>query len=225
MGIKMPWKNILKAKKVAKDDNPYNSFIPLYKKWVKEMQGASGSRLGISPKNSTSLYNQIKAHGKVSRPNTSGASVIGAYVVLDGLAPIWNKNLTKDDSKKILSYIGYLKRILGDKKSNPANIPHQVAETTKKTKSGKNVPSKEKIVFFGHWNNAHYKSIRDAMGRKTLAPVTEDWYSTSPFDAKPPMWQALFAGGDRGVSSDAVVTKGLLTILEEYEEKIKEEKK
>lgn len=225
----MGWMNLLKAKKIAKDSNPYNAILAPYKKWVRETKAASGSRLGISPQNNTSLYDQIKSHGKVSRPGTSGASVIGAYVVVNGLAPIWNKNLNAEDARKILTYISYLKRIEGSKKSNPANIPHQVAKNTTKTKSGNRRSSKEKTVFFGHWNNSHYRKIREEMGKKTLPEISADWYSKSPFDAKPPMWQALFAGGDRGVSSDAVVTKGLLTILEEYEKKVKaikpEEKK
>ena len=63
------------------------------------------------------------------------------------------------------------------------------------------------------------------MGRKVLPAIPEDWASPNRNESTPPMWQALFSGGERGKSSKNLVTKGLLTILEEYRDHLKKEVK
>ena len=63
--IKMNWFNILKAKKkVEKDLNPYNWIQEPMRKLKQEAEGKSGSALGISPQNSTSLLAMAFNHGR-----------------------------------------------------------------------------------------------------------------------------------------------------------------
>ena len=219
----MSWKSILKAKKVEKDLNPYDWIIPHWNKWLQETRAASGSALGINPSNSTSLFQILYNHGKAKRKGTSGGKVtFPAWRAIVGMFKVTKKGtLEKADSKEILKWISYLERMEDSPGSNPANIRYTHPKSTKKTAKGKRVKSKEKTEMFGHYYNSHYRTIQTELGNKVLPAIPEDWAKPSPNEAKPPMWQALFSGGQRGKSSDNLVTNGLLTILEEYRDHLK----
>jgi len=226
--IKMSWKNILKAKKVEKDLNPYDWIKAPIQKWMQEIKGVSGSALGISPKNSTSLHLMVFNHGKARRVGTSGGKVaLKGNRVVSGIFQVMNKgSLEKADADKILKWIAYLERMETSPKSNPANVPNTHPAKTIKVKGGKRKKDPEnKVVWYGHWNNSHYQKIQTELKKKTLPAIPEDWASPNEDTAKPPLWQAFFSGGERGKSSKNLVTKGLLTILEEYRDHLKKEVK
>ena len=205
--------NLLKAKKVAKDTNPFNWIKAEYRKWIQETSGTSGEDMGVA--SGFTLHQMVRRHGRAKRKGTSGGGVVGAYVAVEKLRPIMQKDLTKEDADDVLELIPYLERMEGHPKSNPANIGYT---TPKRVTDGKK--SKEKVIHYGHYRTKHYKEIRGALGKDTVSPVNDDWYSTNRDEAKPPLWQAIFAGGNRGHSSKRVVTKGLLTILEEYKKEL-----
>lgn len=210
----MSWELLLK--KLEKDENPYNWILGAYRKWGREMR-RSHEDIGISQ---GSLYKLIANHGKERRKGAKG-SVIGAGAVIDRMVPFMQKqDLSPNDAKKILANISYLKSIEDSKTSNPQNIQFSTPKSIKN-----NYRSKEKIVTFGHYQTPHYVETRKELGRPHGKAVPDDWYSDKPNEAKSPMWQALFAGGVRGNSKQPIVTKGLLTILEEYEEHIKDQPK
>jgi hypothetical protein len=219
----MSWKSILKAKKVEKDLNPYDWIIPHWNKWLQETRAASGSALGINPSNSTSLFQILYNHGKAKRKGTSGGKVtFPAWRAIVGMFKVTKKGtLEKADSKEILKWLSYLERMEGSDGSNPANIKYTHPAKTVKTAKGKRKKSTEKVEWFGHYYNSHYRTIQTELGNKVLPAIAEDWAKPSPNEAKPPMWQALFSGGQRGKSSDNLVTNGLLTILEEYRDYLK----
>lgn len=223
----MSWFDILKEKKkVEKDLNPYNQIKAPFQKWVQETRSATHEQMGLSPKKGRNLLRYLNAHGKVSRPGASSKVTYPAGKAIAAIYQIVNKGeLEKADSVKLLKWIGYLEKMEDSDNSNPCNMKYTHAASTKKVAGGKRKKSSDKVERFGHLYNSHYNKIQEELGRKTLPAIPEDWASSSRDDAKPPMWQGLFSGGERGKSSKNLVTKGLLTILEEYRDHLKKEVK
>jgi hypothetical protein len=210
----MTWENILKAKKkpAKKDDKNYNWIIKPYRKWARECR-AKGDTIGAA--SDVTLRNMLLNHVKKHRRGVSGARV-NAYSVIEKIERIQAKgDITKEDYKIIISLIGYLEKLEGDKDSNPANIKF----TTKSRMLRGNAVGK--VVVRGHWRTARYRKIREALGKPVVDPVPDDWYvegdrTNAPLNtAKPPLWQALFAT-PKDNSSTVIVKKGLLPILKEY---------
>lgn len=199
----MSWHTILK-------ENPYDWIKEQYKKWGRETR-ISGDEIGAKG----TLLNLLKNHVKKQR---SGGSRIDAYVILNRMGPMMGKSLTKSDYNTIISLIPYLERMENSDHSNPANIYFTAPLRVKK---GKPMGKKK---FYGHWRTAHYAKIREGLGKDFVpTPVHSDWYSTKRNEAKPPMWQALFADKNNN-SSSPVVTKGLLPILKEYKKHVEANK-
>lgn len=225
----MSWKSILKAKKVEKDTNPYNWFISQWETLMREAKGAAGSGLGVSPKSTTNLWRMMMKHGIARRKGTSGGKVAirGAEVFKQIGFAIQQSggNLDEESSKKILKWLKILERMESNPTSNPQNIPFMHPKSTKKVAGGGRVKSKQKVTWFGHPYNSHYNKIQEEVEKETLPAIPTDWASDSRDTAKPPLWQGFFSGGSRGVSGKQIVTKGLLTILEEYRDHLKKEVK
>jgi hypothetical protein len=222
----MSWKNILKAKKkVEKDLNPYNQIKAPFQKWIQETRGITHEQMGLAPNKSRNLLRYLNAHGKASRKGTTTKVTYGANQPIAKIYQIVNKGeLKKADSVTILKYITFFEKMEDSQNSNPANMKYTHPASTKKGAGGKRVKSRDKVERYGHLYNSHYRKIQEELGNKTLPAIPEDWASPNRNEAKPPMWQALFSGGERGKSSKNLVTKGLLTILEEYEAHLKKEK-
>ena len=217
----MNWFNILKAKKkVEKDLNPYNWIQEPMRKLKQEAEGKSGSALGISPQNSTSLLAMAFNHGRTPGAKSSVAGKTAIQRAFEiGLR---GGDIDKAGAKRVLQTSRYLKRMETSEDSNPQNLKATHPAKTVKTTKGR-AKSKEKKEMYGHYYNSHYNKIQSELGKKTLPAIPKDWASENRDTAKPPLWQFFFSGGERGVSSKQVVTKGLLTILEEYEAHLKKE--
>jgi len=204
----MIWETLLKAK------NPnYNWIIKPHRAWIKQCL-VSGEAIGTA--SSVTLYDMLRNHVKRHRKGVSGARK-DAYRAIDRVKQITEKGeITKDDYKRIIGLIGYLEELEASNDSNPANIKF----TTHLRVNKKGKPSGKKVMR-GHWRTERYKNIRGKMGKKTVEPVSSDWYvegtaTNAPLnEAKPPLWQALFAEENNN-SSTVVVKKGLLPLLKEY---------
>jgi hypothetical protein len=204
--MEMTWQNVLiKADEKPKDESDYNWIKDEYRKWGKQVR-AKGEAIGQS--SNRSLYQFLANHVKQHRGRGGGQT--DAYPVLAKLGPMMGKDITKADYTSIISLIGLLERIEGEKDANPANI---YFSSPRRIVKGKRSGT---VEWYGHWRSSHYKKWRTKLKKDFIPePVEADWYSSNKFEAKPPVWQALYAEEGNN-SSKVIVKKGLLPILKEY---------
>jgi len=206
----MTWQNVLiKADEKPKDepeDGPdYNWIKDEFRKWGKQVR-AKGEAIGQS--SNRSLYHFLANHVKQHRGRGGGQT--DAYPVLARLGPMMRKDITKADYTSIISLIGLLERIEGEKDANPANI---YFSSPRRIVKGKR---QGKVEWYGHWRSSFYVKWRKKLKKEFVpTPVENDWYSSEINTAKPPVWQALYAEEGNN-SSKVIVKKGLLPILKEY---------
>jgi len=206
----MTWEILLKAPN-------YNWIIKPHRAWIKQCL-VRGEAIGTA--SSVTLYDMLRNHVKRHRKGVSGARK-DAYRAIDRVKQITEKGeITKDDYERILRVIPYLEELEETPDSNPSNIKF----TTHLRVDKKGQPSGKKVMR-GHWRTERYKKNRGKMGEKTVEPVASDWYvegtaTDAPlFEAKPPLWQALFATPENN-SSTVVVKQGLLPLLKEYKKEV-----
>tara|TARA_Y100000401_G_C8325341_1_gene227843 strand:- start:419 stop:1795 length:1377 start_codon:yes stop_codon:yes gene_type:complete len=127
-----------------------------------------------------------------------------------------SKNLLDEKNLQNLSdYTANLKKVGRPKsKVNPQNIVFTVPDTV-----GKDGATSWKKVY-GHYRTPEYIKHRKAKGKKETitTPAKDSWYNKEMGVAKPPMWQVLF-GKNAGETEDIPgINKGLLPLLEEFED-------
>jgi hypothetical protein len=205
----MTWQNILikadKPEDEPEDEPDYNWIKDEFRKWGKQVR-AKGPEIGESK--NRSLYQFLANHVKQHRGR--GGADINVYPILGRLGPMMKKDITKADYTSIISLIGLLERIEDSPKSNPANV---YFSSPLRIVKGKRVGKQE---WYGHWRSSFYAKWRKKLKKEFIPePVESDWYSKTKFEAKPPVWQALYAEEGNN-SSKVIVKKGLLPILKEY---------
>tara|TARA_R110000824_G_scaffold140995_1_gene307337 strand:- start:478 stop:1113 length:636 start_codon:yes stop_codon:yes gene_type:complete len=209
----MKWANILK-----KDETNYGQIVKPFRQWARECR-AKGEAIGSS--SGDTLRQMLLNHVTKQRPGVSGAR-INAYAAIRKLEQLTRdaSKISEADYKNIIKLIPYLERIESTKDSNPANIKFT---THLRVKKGKGIGKK---TMRGHWRTQRYHDNKQKMDAYAISPVPDDWYvegtgrKDAPlFEAKPPLWQALFATPENN-SSSPVVKVGLLHILKEYKKEV-----
>lgn len=218
--------DILKAKKAYKqveiDGNVavqvfnYDKFRKNYEKWKAECN-VSGEQLHM--KSSRSLLDLVASHGKVARFNreATGKGAGSVIETLDNLITDAEVMEYRDVTDIRTAYKNLAE--LQNTKEDPRNILFtdiKFVEVNRDTGDYDEANDVEEI--HGHYRTQNYNNYRnlladihdDDKSRETIPPVPTDWYSTQENQAKPPMWQALFAKGGGGL-----VSKGLMFILKE----------
>ena len=115
----------------------------------------------------------------------------------------------------------------GKNSPNPRNIPFTVpksliAYTTKK--GIKRWKVQEDHIVYGHYRTPKYVQYRNKVkGDKTeIKAVPKSWWSKSPNESKPPMYQAIFSGSSLDETTSTLLKgKGLLGIVEVFWEDLK----
>lgn len=197
--------------------------------WFNICRGLSGNDIGVTGKgwsgkgNKLSLLDHVAAHVDSSiaflqRPNQPERT--GSMGVILRIKEMLEKTKAYKDKelKLVHEMIEDLKDVEGGSgsKTNPRNITFNIPETW----TPKEIESKKKI--YGHYRTPKYVEYRTEIRNKDeMDAVDSSWYSDSPDTAKPPFWQALFAGGKN--EAGGLVTEGLLAILIRIEEEMEEQ--
>ena len=195
--------------------------------WSTLVKGLSGNTIGVTGKgwsgkgNQLSLLDHVTAHVDSSvaflqRPNQPERTG-SMEVVLKIQKMLTETKAYKDAHLKLVhEMIEDLKDVEENKKTNPRNITFNVPETW----TPKEIESKKTV--YGHYRTPKYVEYRRKIRNKDeMDAVDSSWYNKAPNAAKPPFWQALFAGGTNGAGD--LVTEGLLAILIRIEEEMEEQ--
>lgn len=198
-----------------------------YTKWKSDCQGLSLADIGVTGKGhrdgagSDTLLLHVQDHisSRVVRPNQT-ARRGGDRVVklLDSLILDEQSILEEDDEKDILRLIKSLQDMSGGDE-DPRNIPFTQPQDVAPVK-GKMSDIGEEIVY-GHYRTPIYVRSREKVhgSENEQSAVSSSWYSNDKNEAKPPFWQAIFAGAD-GISGGGkgdTIEKGLLAILQDFQ--------
>jgi len=211
----------------ATQEFDFGKFQQMFDKWKDEC-GASGAKIGMT--SAASLLDVIENHGVVARPYTKDklSRDEGASTVIDILNE-WETDAAVLETVDKLALEKIIKKLenMADSKADPRNIkftvpnPGDVDEDT---------GDYDVTTIYGHYRTKDYVEFRNILAeienskvnKETQGPVNEDWYKESKNEAKPPMWQALFAGGKNGKGD--IVSVGLLQICYEARELVKNAK-
>ena len=196
-------------------------------KWWTDCKGLSGADIGVTGAgwsgtgNQHSLLDHVLAHvdssiANLQRPNQgeragSMETVKKVRDIIKGTKAFKNSEL-----RLINRLIKTLTR-LENSSSDPRNIMFTIPETWTKKEI------EEHTEVFGHYRTPKYVEYRTKVRGKEneMGAVHSSWYSEDENTAKPPFWQALFAGGKEGAGDLGI--EGLLPILIRLEEEMEEQ--
>lgn len=239
----MTWSSILfKAKPVKKKRmvQVKNAFInqelgekidPIqraYTKWKNDCGGLKLSDIGITGKGhkkdgssgTESLLDFVEAHvsPQVQRPNAGPKRGVQNFIrTLDSIILDEETIIETDDEELILGFIEQLEEMSGTD-TDPRNIkftdPEDIGEVKGKKKEIGGVS------VYGHYRTPMYVRARKEVhnSKNEQGAVNSSWYNRQKNQAKPPAWQAIFAGADNVENGGAgdTIKKGLLAILQEF---------
>ena len=188
------------------------------KRWYETCSSLKMEDIGIvGEKGNTSLLDFIMDHvdQRVQRPKQE--SKVGAMDTIKDIMEIVREDdiYTKEDLKTVQEFIDTLEEIEKDSRSNPKNIIFTEQHSRTKT-----------VTVRGHYRTPWFER---KTGKKA---VPEGWYdldagpgkTNDKSQAKPPMWQALFNGRTLQKSTVPGLERGLLTLLIDFEEEMKNQK-
>ena len=179
--------------------------------WYRTCNSMTLGDIGIKGEKKSTLLDHVLFHWDESVKRPEQEEKQGAKESIKNVMKIIREEegFTKQDLKNVENYIKDLKAIEEYSRSNPKNILFTEQIT----------PEKKRVVR-GHYRTKWYA---DKTGEEA---VPSEWYDyeagpgkfNNASKAKPPFWQALFAGGDNPTGGE--VTKGILQLLIELEEEI-----
>ena len=188
------------------------------KRWYETCSSLKMEDIGIvGEKGNTSLLDFIMDHvdQRVQRPKQE--TKVGAMDTIKDIMEIVREDdiYTKEDLKTVQQFIETLEEIEKDSRSNPKNIIFTEQHSRTKT-----------VTVRGHYRTPWFER---KTGKKA---VPEGWYdlnagpgkTNDKSQAKPPMWQALFNGRTLQKSTVPGLERGLLTLLIDFEEEMKNQK-
>jgi hypothetical protein len=179
--------------------------------WYRTCNSMTLGDIGIKGEKKSTLLDHVLFHWDESVKRPEQEEKQGAKESIKNVMKIIREEegFTKQDLKNVENYIKDLKAIEEYSRSNPKNILFTEQIT----------PEKKRVVR-GHYRTKWYA---DKTGEEA---VPSEWYDyeagpgkfNNASKAKPPFWQALFAGGNNPAGGE--VTKGILQLLIELEEEI-----
>ena len=203
-----------------------------YAKWRTKCNSLSMADIGVTGRGnkegagSKNLFQHMVNHvlPRVQRPGEGPKD--GAWQVslekINQLITDKDAIIDEKDHSTLVSFIEKLRELEGTE-SDPRNIPFTDPRTYKKV-GDKTVVDTSKEYVYGHYRTDNYVEKRKKVNGVTekIGPVPKSWYAEEENTAKPPMWQALFAGSEgipNGGTGDLIDT-GLLKILEDFEKAV-----
>ncbi len=217
------WNDILKSKKKPKIGKTKSTafrgqqitqefdvnFIKSFKTWKTKCESAKAGtpKTGTTGATQENLFQFVKNHvvADVMRKNSPNQDGQGATNIINRLDAITTQQevATEKDIKNIKNFARLLAKVKEDVNLNPANIPF----TTPEDIVGGRAKYPKEPNTFGHYRTPLYNKLAGIKGQQKIR-VPSSYYSTSrDFNARPPMYQALFGDG-------TVVKVGLLEVLE-----------
>lgn len=189
-------------------------FKASYLAWKDRCEKISNEKIlsvGKKTPKPANLYLQLEEHvtDNFVRPNSPNKGKNrGAFKLLKSI----NDSMTKKGiytDKDLLEIKGYIRRVRFFGKDNTYN-PQNITFTRPKAFTGKGddleITDSEQVTIYGHYADDYFKAKYG--GEK--AP--NSWYNSSKNTSKPPLYQALFGGGNL-INKN----KGLLSVLLEAE--------
>ena len=128
-----------------------------------------------------------------------------------------NTIIQEDDEDILLEYIDDLTKMAGTD-ADPRNIHFTQPEEVKRVKGEWKDVGKDDV--YGHYRTPIYVDSRKKVhnSKKEQDAVDSSWYNGSENEAKPPMWQAIFAGAE-GITNSGkgnLLDNGILKILQDF---------
>ena len=230
----LQYKNVLISQELGEE---FDTIQDEYSDWKTKIEGLSEASIGITGRGHKkdgsagrkTLLEHVDEHvnGKVQRKGMPPRRGINSYIrKLDGWILEKNILFTERIRKQILRDINSIIKMGGEKSdTNPQNIKFTQPEEVGKNEQGKYVDIGTEEVY-GHYRTPMYIDSRNKVHNKKgklekIPAVSDSWWSTSKGEAKPPFWQAIFAGSSLGEAGEDV-TKGLLGILESFKKALDE---
>jgi len=132
--------------------------------------------------------------------------------------------ITDDDVKEMAGFTEDIAVFYSgnEGKSNPKNIPFRVPTGVSPAEGGK-FEADGWTTVYGHYRTPQYVEYRTKVkdSKNEIPAVDSSWYGDEGGSQKPPMYQAMFSNSSKSEGEGALVTTGLLGILEEFNKKIK----
>ena len=196
-------------------------FEDKFKKWE---TAAAGTSLPMKS-GKENVLDWINDMGRIGRskpdePKQKKKAPIPKYLTL-ARAVGKEEPVSEEEATAIEKLRDYLKSNAKSKSSkiNPANIPFNTIIDTE-TEGGEITPTAF-TTYYGDYRSPEYVAYRNQKFNENLEDVPDYWYNTSPGEARPPVWQALFAEneGDRPDFNNP----SLLEICDEAQTEIEDE--
>ena len=203
-----------------------------YTKWKNTCQGLSLADIGVTGKGhkkdgsagKSTLLEHVFSHvvPEVQRPGQGGKDGVWQISLekIDSLIQDEDAIIDEKDKSTLVSFIRQLERMAGSDR-DPRNIPFTIAETFKKVGDKWQVDTDKE--WFGHYRTAKYIEKRKKVDEvdEKISAVSATWVSETKNTAKPPMWQAIFAGADipNGGAGD-LLDAGILKILQDFKKAV-----
>ena len=202
----------------ATQEFDYVKFQKMFDKWKDECS-ASGTTIGM--KSDAKLFDVINNHGVVARPYTKKklSRDEGANSIITMLTN-WENDATVLETVDIKALDKVIDKLenMADSKADPRNIKFTIPKPADVDEDTGVYDDNDVTEVHGHYRTQDYIDYRNILAdiegskvpKETGQAVDKTWWDEAPNTAKPPMWQALFAGGKNGKGD--IVSVGLLQI-------------
>jgi hypothetical protein len=178
----------------------YKLFTKDWVEWMRTTKGLKGATIG-NYKLSESLYDMVRNQGIAGRQagNSGPDSEPWSRDAMDTLEEIGKLFKTQDYEDAHLDKLKALDKQMDawsvnteQGNGNAANILF----TEPRNWDDEDGTIGDYQPVYGHYMTEKYCDYRNDWKNANLKPVSSDWYSYSKGEAKPPMWQAMYGGGN-----------------------------
>ena len=178
----------------------YKAFTKDWTNWLRPTKGLSGDAIG-NAKLSESLFDMVEGQG-ISGRQAGNSGPDGEPWSRDAIADMNDIEKffrTQNYSEEHLNKLMALDKQM-DEWKNSSEVGGGSAANIKFTQPASWDSEDGSIVeyeeVYGHYLTDKYVRYRNTWKNDNLSAVPSDWYSDSPGEARPPMWQAMYAEGN-----------------------------
>ena len=176
----------------------YKAFTKDWTNWLRTTKGLSGDAIG-NAKLSESLFDMVEGQGIAGR-QAGNSGPDGEPWSRDAIADMRDIEKffrTQNYSEEHLNKLMALDKQMDEWRDsggagNAANIKF-TQPASWDSEDGSIVEYEE---VYGHYLTDKYVRYRNTWKNDDLSAVPSEWYSDSPGEARPPMWQAMYAEGN-----------------------------